>query len=188
LERVGRVAQVMGPVVDVEFDTESLPEIYNSIRIRSEEGSETEIDLVLEVAQHLGNNVVRCIAMSSTDGLQRGMKAVDTGDPITMPVGRGVLGRILNVVGEPIDGKPLPDGPRMPIHRQAPDVSEVSPSTEQLETGLKVSWSLFITLRTSMAGFLCSPVWVSAHERVPSCGRNSRSRASLNGRRLCLGR
>jgi len=138
LERVGRVAQVMGPVVDVEFDTESLPEIYNSIRIRSEEGSETEIDLVLEVAQHLGNNVVRCIAMSSTDGLQRGMKAVDTGDPITMPVGRGVLGRILNVVGEPIDGKPLPDGPRMPIHRQAPDVSEVSPSTEQLETGLKV--------------------------------------------------
>src|SRR5690606_10158426 len=137
--QVGRVAQVIGPVVDVEFPSGHLPEIYNAIVIRTEEGDERNINLTVEAAQHLGNNVVRCVAMSSTDGLQRGMTAVDTGGPITVPVGRETLGRMFNVLGEPIDGRDAPQvEKRYPIHRPAPSVSEVSPATEILETGIKV--------------------------------------------------
>ena len=137
-ERVGRVVQVMGPVVDIEFPPGQLPDIYNAIFIQ-EESEGGKINLALEAAQHLGNNTVRCVAMASTDGLKRGMKAVDTGQPISVPVGRAALGRIFNVLGETIDGGPaITDAPRLPIHRPAPDVEEVLPSTQILETGIKV--------------------------------------------------
>lgn len=137
-EREGKVVQVIGPVVDIEFPADDLPEIYNSVKIHSVT-DDREIDLTLEVAQHLGNNVVRCVAMAGTDGLQRGTRAVDTGQPISVPVGDKVLGRILNVLGEPVDGKEaLDDERRLPIHRPAPTVEEVEPATKILETGIKV--------------------------------------------------
>lgn len=136
----GRVIQVMGPVVDVAFDDGALPEILNALHIQ-EDGKETNvpIDLTLEVASHLGDNVVRCIAMSSTDGLVRGMKAVDTGRPISVPVGPQVLGRLFNVLGREIDEKdPVKPLDRRPIHRSAPKFEELSTSDEILETGIKV--------------------------------------------------
>lgn len=138
LENTGRVVQVIGPVVDIEFERGNLPELYNAIQISGEsEGG--KIDLVLEVAQHLGDSVVRCVAMDSTDGLRRGMAAVDTGGPIQVPVGEKVLGRMFNVLGEPIDGgEPLEDVERRPIHCPAPNVDDVEPSQEVMETGLKV--------------------------------------------------
>jgi ATP synthase, F1 beta subunit len=137
-QRVGRVVQVMGPVVDIEFPPDQLPDLLNAIVINTEaEGM--EINLTLEAAQHLGNNTVRCIAMASTDGLRRGMPAVDTGGPISVPVGRKALGRIFNVLGEPIDGgESLAGVERVPIHKPAPPVDEVLPTTEILETGIKV--------------------------------------------------
>ena len=134
----GKVVEVIGPVVDIEFETDKLPNILNAIKIQSVT-DDRELDLTLEVAQHVGNNIVRCIAMASTDGLQRGMKAVDTGGPITVPVGREVLGRLFNILGEPIDGKePVQGRERLPIHRPAPKVDEVEPATTMLETGIKV--------------------------------------------------
>ena len=134
----GKVVQVIGPVVDIEFEPERLPDLLTAIEIKGEvEG--TAVDLTLEAAQHLGNNIVRCIAMASTDGLQRGMEAVDTGGPISVPVGPETLGRLFNVLGEPIDGKePCKTKERWPIHRPAPKVDEVEPSSTMLETGIKV--------------------------------------------------
>ncbi len=134
----GRVVQVIGPVVDIEFEPEQLPDLLTAIQIKGEvEG--TAIDLTLEAAQHLGNNIVRCIAMASTDGLQRGMEAIDTGGPIAVPVGPETLGRLFNVLGEPIDGKePAQTKEKWPIHRPAPKVDEVEPSSTMLETGIKV--------------------------------------------------
>ena len=132
--RVGRVAQVIGPVVDVAFDTDELPEIYHALEIDREHGR-----LVLEVQQHRGNNVVRTIAMQSTDGLVRGTSVKDTGQPIMVPVGKAVLGRMMNVIGEPIDGKgAITTDQRLPIHRAAPPVSEQETGTSILETGIKV--------------------------------------------------
>ena len=132
--RVGRVSQIIGPVVDVTFDTEDLPEIYHALEIDRKGGR-----LVLEVQQHRGNNVVRTIAMGSTDGLVRGTEAKDSGEPITVPVGKQTLGRMMNVIGEPIDGKgELKSDTYLPIHRLAPPVSEQEVSTEVLETGIKV--------------------------------------------------
>ncbi len=137
-EVVGKVVQVIGPVVDVEFAADQLPGIYSAVTVDSVT-DEREIHLTLEVAQHLGNNVVRCVAMSSTDGLQRGMRAVDTHAPISVPIGRDVLGRLFNVLGEPIDGgEDISGKERWPIHRQAPKVDEVEPATTILETGIKV--------------------------------------------------
>ncbi len=134
-ENVGRVRQVIGPVVDVEFPPHRLPALYNAIKIKRRDGGE----LTLEVAQHLGDSVVRCVALASTDGLTRGMEAVDTGGPIKVPVGRGCLGRLFNLLGEPIDGLgEVKAEDWWPIHRPAPDVSEVSPATVMLETGIKV--------------------------------------------------
>lgn len=104
MSNVGKIAQVIGPVVDVEFSEGQLPNILNSIEIKNTNNADAP-DLVVEVAQHLGNNVVRCVAMDSTDGLVRGMAATDTGKPIMVPVGNGALGRILNVVGRPVDEK-----------------------------------------------------------------------------------
>jgi F-type H+-transporting ATPase subunit beta len=138
----GRVVQVIGPVVDVEFPKGELPEIYNAIRVEAPEDQKTgrpEIRLTLEVAQHLGENRVRAVAMASTDGLVRGMEVTDTGAPISMPVGRETLGRLLNVLGEPIDGKgPVKAKKTLPIHRPAPALQEQETKTEVLETGIKV--------------------------------------------------
>ncbi len=138
----GRVVQVIGPVVDAEFPKGELPEIYHALRVEAPEDQKTgrpEIRLTLEVAQHLGENRVRTVAMSSTDGLVRGMEVVDTGAPISMPVGRETLGRLLNVLGEPIDGKgPVKAKKTLPIHRPAPALLEQETKTEVLETGIKV--------------------------------------------------
>ena len=130
----GRVAQVMGPVVDVVFEEGFLPSIYNALTMQN--GEKT---LTVEVAQHIGDNTVRCIAMSSTDGLKRGTPVVDTENPISVPVGRETLGRIFNVLGNTVDNMPFDETvERRNIHRAAPDYSELSTSTEILETGIKV--------------------------------------------------
>ena len=138
----GRVVQVIGPVVDAEFPKGELPKIYNAIRVDAPEDKKTgrpEIRLTLEVAQHLGENRVRAVAMSSTDGLVRGMEVTDTGAPIAMPVGKETLGRLINVLGEPVDGKgPVQAKKRLPIHRPAPLLVEQETKTEVLETGIKV--------------------------------------------------
>jgi len=137
--REGKVIQVIGPVVDVEFEPGELPEIYNALKITNPSLSDKEGNLVVEVAQHVGENTVRCIAMDSTDGLVRGTKAVDTGQPITMPVGREVLGRVLNVIGEPVDeGPPVKTDKRYPIHRPAPSFLDQNTRVEAFETGIKV--------------------------------------------------
>ncbi len=129
---------MIGPVVDVEFPEGALPEIYDALVIRYELHGK-EVVLTLEVQQHLGDNWVRCVAMSTTDGLKRGMWVENTGAPISVPVGPGVLGRVLNVVGEPIDEKgPIPHSKRYPIHRPAPSLLEQSTKAEILETGIKV--------------------------------------------------
>ena len=131
---IGKVVQVMGAVIDVRFENGHLPALLNAIEV--EHGDEK---LVVEFAQHLGDDVVRCIAMSSTDGLVRGAKAVDTGSTITVPVGQGTLGRIFNVLGQPVDNKPRPETEkRMPIHAKAPSYEEQATSAEILETGIKV--------------------------------------------------
>ena len=138
---VGQVVQVIGVVVDIRFPPGQVPEIYNALRIKSdkEDMFGRKFDLTLEVAQHLGNNTVRAVAMSATDGLVRGMEAADTGAPITVPVGRASLGRLIDVLGDPIDGKgPIPTDKRYPIHRPAPTLVDQSTKTEQLETGIKV--------------------------------------------------
>lgn len=138
--KVGQVAQVIGPVVDVEFKDTSLPEIYNAIRITSE-GFETPtpVDIIVEVEQHIGEDRVRCVAMHPTDGLARGMKAIDLGGPITVPVGEATLGRVLNVIGEPVDHLgPIEAEISYPIHRQPPPLEEQSTKLEMFETGIKV--------------------------------------------------
>ena len=133
-QAVGKITQVMGPVVDVRFPEGHLPELLNALHIQN--GEET---LTVEVAQHIGDNVVRCIAMSSTDGLTRGTEAIDTGAGIKVPVGKETLGRIFNVLGEPVDEKPAPKAEDYwPIHRPAPTFEEQESSTESLETGIKV--------------------------------------------------
>ncbi len=132
----GSIVQVLGAVVDIEFPPDKLPEIYNAVLTRP---AGAEQDLTLEVEQLLGNNWVRCVAMGSTDGLQRGTPAYDTGESITVPVGEKTLGRIFNVLGQPIDNKPqVTDAPRLPIHRHAPDLEEQATTIEVFETGLKV--------------------------------------------------
>ncbi len=137
----GRVLQVLGPVVDIEFERGQLPEILNAISIvkKAEKKGEVEINLTVEAAVHLGDNIVRCVAMSTTDGLVRGLAAVDLGKPITVPVGNVTLGRILNVLGEPIDNAGEIVATKMlPIHREAPKFDELSVQAEILETGIKV--------------------------------------------------
>ncbi|MDF9407635.1 F0F1 ATP synthase subunit beta [Pelotomaculum isophthalicicum JI] len=138
---VGHIVQVIGVVVDIRFPPGQVPDIYNAIKITSEKEDMfgRKIDLTLEVAQHLGNNTVRTVAMSATDGLVRGMEAVDTGAPISVPVGKTTLGRMVDVLGEPIDGLgEIPSEMKYPIHRPAPPLTEQSTREEQLETGIKV--------------------------------------------------
>ena len=133
VNKIGKISQVIGAVVDVEFQGE-LPTILNALEV-SNEGNK----LILEVAQHLGENEVRTIAMDTTDGLVRGMEVSDTGAPITVPVGPETLGRILNVVGDPVDdGKPVKSKASLPIHRDAPEYVEQSTEAEILVTGIKV--------------------------------------------------
>ena len=133
-KNIGTVTQVMGPVLDIRFADNCLPELLSAIEIPHQGRT-----IVAEVAQHIGDNVARCIAMSSTDGLQRGVEAFDTGAPISVPVGEACLGRVFNLLGQPIDnGAPLPQTERWPIHRPAPSYEEQQPATEILETGIKV--------------------------------------------------
>ncbi|WP_342415782.1 F0F1 ATP synthase subunit beta [Paenibacillus sp. FSL R10-2782] len=135
----GRVVSIMGPVVDVEFERGQLPEILNAIHIGTVLENGVKVDLTLEASKHLGDNRVRCIAMSSTDGLVRGVEAIDQGAPISVPVGEATLGRVFNVLGTPIDnGTDLSEASRNPIHRQAPAFDELTTQAEMLETGIKV--------------------------------------------------
>src|SRR2546430_1461936 len=137
---VGKVVQVIGPVLDIEFEPERLPEIYNAVVIDHRGNGAPPIRLTAEVQQHIGRNQVRAVAMTSTDGVVRGMEVMDTGKPITVPVGQAALGRILNVLGEPVDeGDPIPpDAERWPIHRETPKFVDLEPKTEVFETGIKV--------------------------------------------------
>ena len=130
----GMIKEIVGVVIDVAFEGD-LPPIYNALEVEN-----TDPRLVLEVQQHLGENMVRCVAMDSTDGLVRGTAVVDTGGPIRVPVGENVLGRLFNVIGDPIDGKgPVPnDTPRLPLHRDPPEHEEQVTSDQLLETGIKV--------------------------------------------------
>lgn len=133
-QNVGHIVQIIGPVLDMKFSAEQMPAIYNAIEVKMKDGT----TLVAEVAQHLGDDIVRCIAMSATEGLVRGMEAVDTGAPISVPVGTETLGRIFNVTGKAVDGKPEPEVTKWPIHRKAPSFEEQSTAAEILETGIKV--------------------------------------------------
>ena len=135
----GKVVQVIGPVLDVEFEPEHLPDLYTALEV-DETVDGQQIRLTAEVQQHIGRNQVRAVAMSSTDGVVRGMAAVDTGAPITVPVGEHALGRILNVLGQPVDeGDPIPaDVERWPIHRKSPEFVNLEPKTQVFETGIKV--------------------------------------------------
>ena len=138
-QRVGKVLQVIGPVVDVEFDAGNLPNIMSALMISNPAISDEPDNLVVEVAQHLGDNVCRCIAMDQTDGLVRGMEARDSALPITIPVGEAALGRIMNVVGRPVDGLGPIDSPKsMPIHRDAPAFTDLDTEVRVLVTGIKV--------------------------------------------------
>ena len=135
----GKVVQVLGPVVDVEFKDSDLPPIYTALKVTNSTLSEEEWNLVLEVSQQIGGNRVRCVAMDSTEGLQRGQEALNTGEGITIPVGKESLGRMINVVGEPIDqAGPIETEERWPIHREAPEFVEQSTKLELFETGIKV--------------------------------------------------
>jgi F-type H+-transporting ATPase subunit beta len=138
-QRTGKVLQVIGPVVDVEFDAGNLPNIMSALMISNPAISDVPDNLVVEVAQHLGDNVCRCVAMDQTDGLVRGMEARDSGSPITIPVGEPALGRIMNVVGRPVDGLgPITSDKSMPIHRPAPAFTEQDTEVRVLVTGIKV--------------------------------------------------
>ena len=139
-QNAGKVVAIIGPVLDIEFPPGNLPAIYNAVHIE-DEGKESgqKIDVIAEVAQQLGENVVRCISMKPTDGMVRGMKAADTGAPITVPVGKETLGRILNVIGDPVDGRgPVASKEHWPIHREPPSYEEQATSVEMFETGIKV--------------------------------------------------
>ena len=133
-KNIGKVVQIIGAVVDIQFTKENLPNLLNAIEIEL-----NGKPLICEVAQHIGDDVVRCIAMASTDGLVRGVEAVDTGSPITVPVGNETLGRIFNLLGEPVDNKPAPQsGERWAIHREPPAYEEQTASNEILESGINL--------------------------------------------------
>jgi F-type H+-transporting ATPase subunit beta len=138
-KRVGKVVQIIGPVIDVEFEQGHLPAIYNALHVKTS-ASGVDIDIIAEVAQHLGEGRVRAVAMKPTDGMQRGVDALDLGEPITVPVGPETLGRVLNVLGEPVDfpDQPVQTKERWPIHRPAPKLIDQSTEREMFETGIKV--------------------------------------------------
>src|SRR6476659_7646922 len=140
-KNVGKIVQIIGPVIDVEFEAGHLPEIYNALHVVSEgQGGAAALDVICEVEQHLGENRVRAVAMKRTDGMQRGMKATDLGEPISVPVGPETLGRVLNVLGEPVDfpDRPVQSKERWPIHRPPPSLEQQSTDLKMFETGIKV--------------------------------------------------
>src|SRR5260370_14485050 len=139
-QNIGRVVQIAGPAVDVQFHEANLPPIYEALRVTSEGFNvPTPIDVILEVEQHLGEGRVRTVAMQATDGMVRGMTAIDLGGPISVPVGKGTLGRVINVIGEPVDNLgPIQGAKRLPIHRTAASFEEQSSKAEMFETGVKV--------------------------------------------------
>jgi F-type H+-transporting ATPase subunit beta len=140
-QKIGKVVQVIGPVVDIEFADGHLPDIYNAVQIKTEgTAGESKVDIICEVEQHLGESRVRTVAMKPTDGMQRGMKAVDLGEPISMPVGPATLGRVMNVLGEPVDypDRPVDSKERWSIHRAAPTLEQQSTELKMFETGIKV--------------------------------------------------
>ncbi len=139
-KRIGKIVQVIGPVLDVEFEAGQLPEIYSALRIKSDSKETGAIDVIAEVEQHLGENRVRAVAMKPTDGMQRGMSVLDLGEPITVPVGPETLGRVLNVLGEPVDfpDRPVKSKERWPIHRPPPTLEDQSTELKMFETGIKV--------------------------------------------------
>src|SRR3954447_6795232 len=138
LQKTGKIVQVIGSTFDVELDEGHQPKIYNAVRMDAEVAA-IHIGLTGEVQQHLGGNRVRCVALGSSDGLVRGMESVDTGAPVSVPVGKEVLGRVFNLLGEPIDGRgPVNATERRPIHHPPPSFEELSPKTELFETGIKV--------------------------------------------------
>ena len=138
--RVGKIVQVIGPVLDVEFEAGHLPAIYNALRIKASSKEAGDIDVIAEVEQHLGENRIRAVAMKPTDGMQRGMAVIDLGEPISVPVGAETLGRVLNVLGEPVDfpDRPVNSKERWPIHRSAPTLEDQSTELKMFETGIKV--------------------------------------------------
>src|SRR5246500_2159172 len=140
MENIGHVIQITGPAVDVQFTEAVMPPIYQALRVVSDGFNvPAPVNVILEVQQHLGEGRVRCIAMEATEGMVRGMNAIDLGGPITVPVGRQTLGRVINVIGEPVDNLgPIQTDKRMPIHREAPAFDEQSTSEEMFETGVKV--------------------------------------------------
>ncbi|CRX37264.1 / atpD / ATP synthase subunit beta /:133770 Forward [Candidatus Hepatoplasma crinochetorum] len=151
MKNVGKISQILGPVVDVKFKNAKLPDILNALEIKVNKNKK----IVLEVSSILGDDVVRCISMSPTEGLKRGLDVIDTGSPIRVPVGKETLGRIFNVLGEPVDEKPLPKNVlRMPIHRQSPAYAEQSTTTELFETGIKVIDLLLPFAKGSKVGLL----------------------------------
>ncbi|GIW97490.1 MAG: ATP synthase subunit beta [Pirellulaceae bacterium] len=151
-QNVGRITQIIGSTFDAEFDPGNLPPIYNAVRIQSNDKG-MEINLTGEIQQHLGGGRVRCVALGSTDGLRRGMECVDTGKPISVPVGKGTLGRVFNVLGEPVDNRgPVDAEDYWPIHRPAPSIDELSTNTEVFETGIKVIDLLTPFVRGGKAG------------------------------------
>src|SRR5438132_5268855 len=138
---IGKIVQVIGPVIDVEFEAGQLPEIYNALHVLTDgKGGAPKLDVIAEVEQHLGENRVRAVAMKPTDGMQRGMKATTLGHPIQVPVGPGTLGRVLNVLGEPVDfpDRPVDAKERWPIHRPPPSLEDQSTELKMFETGIKV--------------------------------------------------
>ncbi|MFM8573543.1 MAG: F0F1 ATP synthase subunit beta, partial [Pirellula sp.] len=150
--RVGKISQVIGSTFDAEFPEDSLPPIYNAVKVVSSKKG-VEINLTGEVQQHLGGGKVRCVALGSTDGLMRGLDCVDTGNPVSVPVGEGTLGRVFNVLGDPIDQRgDVKADTKWPIHRKAPAVSELSTNTEVFETGIKVIDLLTPFVRGGKAG------------------------------------
>ena len=140
-ENVGKIVQIIGPVIDVEFEAGHLPAIYNALRVVSDgKGGTAVLDVIAEVEQHLGENRVRAVGMKPTDGMQRGMAATDLGEGISVPVGPQTLGRVLNVLGEPVDfpDRPVQSKERWPIHRAAPSLEDQSTELKMFETGIKV--------------------------------------------------
>src|SRR5437868_8343546 len=136
---IGQITQVIGSTFDAEFPEHHLPEIYNAVKIENDGTKGVKIKLTGEVQQHLGGSRVRCVALGSTDGLVRGMDVLDTGAPVTVPVGKGTLGRVFNVLGDPIDGRgDVQCDERWAIHRDPPKLSDLSSKTELFETGIKV--------------------------------------------------
>ena len=156
---LGRITQIIGPVIDVTFSPKKLPNIYNSLEITAKDESGNDVKIVAEVQQLLGDNLVRAVSMSATDGLQRGMTVVDTGAALSVPVGKTILGRIFNVLGDPVDELgPCPADTKLPIHKNAPAFVDLDTNLAIFETGIKVVDLLAPYRRGGKIGLFRSPL------------------------------